>query len=382
MINFSRGYICFGTNMDYTISYWLLFSVSFVFLLQQALRKNKTLAHYLYAIFCFSLCMMCIQKLSANSLGPYQYIVGFATCATCNVVWLLSRALFRTQDAVLRRHVYVALLIAMMIVLNQAWHFVKELDVQNSLLESTMLRLKIGLNESTKLLSSCILILSFWEALRGYRTKSTIQKQQSLIFAGSFLTAVFNSSILFKMLLSEENYHQAQPWIITSSALIILFAVQRVFILQKREKAEPCHKTQKSSLDDLPIEVDKALIDGITALIQVEKIFLQDNIKIVDFASRLDVSEYKISQAIRLHFIASNFNQFLNHFRVEHAKTLLECPSNMPWSILVIGLESGFASAVSFNRVFKANTGLLPKQYRDKVIKSTIKQQTLGPEFL
>jgi AraC-like DNA-binding protein len=368
--------------MHSSLSYWLLLSVCFVFLVQQALGKNKQLAHYLYAIFCFSLCMMCIQKLSAASLGPYQYVVGFATCATCNVMWLLSRALFRTKDAVCKRHVCVALLIALMIVLNQAWHLVSELGIQNQILASAMQQLKIGLNESTALLSSCILILSFWEGLRGYNLKTKVQKQQSLIFAGAFFIAVFNSTILFRMVFSEQNYQQAEPWITASSALLILFAVQLIFILQNKHKAtqskSPSESMNEINQDELVI--DKALVKGINDLILNEKIFLQENIKIVDFATSLGVPEYKISQAIRQHFAAPNFNQFLNQFRVEHAKTLLECSSNVTWPILVIGLESGFASAVSFNRVFKANTGKLPKQYRDMFNVTPIEHQALKVE--
>jgi AraC-like DNA-binding protein len=371
--------------MDSSLSYWLLLSVCFTFLVQQALRKNKQLAHYLYAIFCFSLCMMCIQKLSAASLGPYQYIVGFATCATCNVMWLLSRALFRTKDAVCRRHVCVALLIALMIVLNQAWHLVSELGIQNQILASSMKQLKIGLSESTALLSSCILILSFWEGLRGYKSKSTVQKQQSLIFAGAFFIAVFNSTILFKMILSKQSYHLSEPWIVASSALIILFAVQLIFVLQNKEEMLQRESTDainnENNQDEWPIEIDKPLIEGINNLIQNEKIFLQENIKIVDFAAKLNVPEYRISQAIRQHFTAPNFNQFLNQFRVEHAKVLLECQSNMTWPILVIGLESGFASAVSFNRVFKANTGQLPKQYREMFGIPTIEHHPLKVEY-
>jgi AraC-like DNA-binding protein len=361
--------------MTDSLAYSLLFTVSFVFLVQQALHKNKQIMHFLFAIFCFSLCMMCIQKLSAASLGPYQYIVGFATCATCNVMWLLSRALFRKKDAVRRRHVGVALLIALLIVLNQTWHLVSELGMHNLLLDSTMAQLKIGLNESTTLLSSCILILSFWEGLRGFTSKSKMQKQQSLIFASAFFVAVFNSAVLFKMVLSEQHYHQAQPWIIASSALLILFAIQLIFVLQKRESLVVSEIVIQNSQHELPIE--KTLIEGITHLIKNEKIFLQENIKMVDFATRLNVSEYKISQAIRLHFSASNFNRFLNYYRVEHAKFLLASQSSKSWPILVIGLESGFASAVSFNRVFKANTGQLPKQYRDTF---SVEQQSLQVE--
>jgi AraC-like DNA-binding protein len=36
------------------------------------------------------------------------------------------------------------------------------------------------------------------------------------------------------------------------------------------------------------------------------------------------------------------------------------------WTVLVVGLESGFASVGPFTRAFKATTGLTPNQYRQQ----------------
>ena len=85
----------------------------------------------------------------------------------------------------------------------------------------------------------------------------------------------------------------------------------------------------------------------------------------IDLANELNVSEYKISRAIRYHFEAPNFNHFINSLRIEHAKKLLEQQETQHWTILVIALESGFSSLATFNRVFKAQLGFAPKAFRE-----------------
>ena len=78
----------------------------------------------------------------------------------------------------------------------------------------------------------------------------------------------------------------------------------------------------------------------------------------------LSVSEYKVSRAIRSGSRAANFNHYVNGFRLSHAKRLLLEPDSHDWTILVISLESGFASLAPFNRSFKAQEGCTPNQYR------------------
>ncbi len=63
-----------------------------------------------------------------------------------------------------------------------------------------------------------------------------------------------------------------------------------------------------------------------------------------------------------------NFYEFVNNYRVEEVKKLLE--SNTKYSNLGIAFECGFNSKSSFHRIFKEVTGLTPNEYR-KSIKNT-----------
>jgi AraC-like DNA-binding protein len=339
-------------------------------MLSHALKREKRLINYLIAIFSASLCMVGAQELSAERLGAYQYLIGLATCATCNVVWLISRTLFREHKPISRRHIALALIIAGLIMFNQSWHLITATDAQNILSATQMLRLKEGMNEITTLLSSCILVLSFWEALRNYTRKNTVHQRYSIVFAAAFFFGVFVSSVLPKFLFSPTETTLYFPWLMVTSAIGILGAIQ--YITYSQERYQRKHATpaliipkpeiqQKNQCQDT--EVDAQLVEGLEKLIN-EKIYLRPNLKIAHFAQALDTSEYLISKIIRNHSKVANFNLFINQYRVEYAKKLLLSDDSQDWSILVIAMESGFSSLGTFNRVFKTITGQMPSEFR------------------
>ena len=354
--------------------YYLLLFVCLGLMFLNALKKDKQLVHYLFVIFCGSLCMVAAQKLSAQSVGAYQYLIGLFTCATCNVSWLIARTLFREHSPISRRHVAFAVTIAGLILFNQTWHYLVSFDPQPLPTSDIMWRLKQGVNEVTILLSSSILALSFWEAIRGYRGKTQSQQLQSILFASAFFLAVFNASILPKFIFSAAEIELYNPIIITSSALLIVLAMQAVMALQARVKNDQALKQE----DDIGTinndtshlnesgnqDVEPELIVGITKLINEQQLYLQASLKISDFAQALMVPEYKVSRAIRYHYKVANFNLFINQYRVKYAKKLLICDQAKEWSILSIALESGFSSLATFNRVFKSIVGDIPNEYR------------------
>ncbi|MBU3002319.1 helix-turn-helix domain-containing protein [Paraglaciecola arctica] len=349
--------------MQSVFPYYILVICCIGIVVKHALQKEKQLINYLFIIFCASLCMVGAQNISAPSLGAYQYLIGLATCATCNVVWLIARVLFRKTNPISRRHVALAMTIAGLIALNQIWHLLIAIDIQHILSTESMLRIKAGMNEITTLLSSSILVLSFWEALRGYSSKNNTQKNQSIIFASAFIIALLNSSVLPKFLFIQAEIDQYYPWIMTSSALLVVAAIQYVIYLQtKVQQATPTSGTGTKKSDDN--QIDSSLVNGITRLINHQQIYLKPNLKIADFAQALEEPEYKISKAIRVYFKSANFNLFVNQYRVQHAQQLLLSEHAKHWTILVIALESGFSSLATFNRVFKAISGDMPNEYR------------------
>ena len=60
-----------------------------------------------------------------------------------------------------------------------------------------------------------------------------------------------------------------------------------------------------------------------------------------------------------------NFRKYLNLYRTEQACNLLRTTQK---DISDIALDCGFQTLRSFNRAFKAATGLTPTQYRDRKI--------------
>ncbi len=371
--------------MQNNSSYYFLVIVCMVLMLVNALKNDKQLIHYLFAIFCGSLCMVGVQKLSAPTIGVYHYLIGLFTCATCNVSWLVSRTLFRKSKPISGVHIAVAVSIAGLIMFNQTWHYLVSIDAQPFPDSQQMWRLKQGMNEITVLLSSSILVLSFWEALRGYKQKNESQKLQAIIFASSYAFAVFNASILPKFLFSEADIQAYEPFIITSSALLIVLAMQVVMVLQSRDKTHCSNQIESETSDEVnrakvdepfeQMDISPKLIKGINQLINEQQLYLQSNLKISDLAQALSVPEYKISRAIRHYYKVANFNLFINQYRVKHAQALLLKDEARHWSILSIALESGFSSLATFNRVFKSIVGVIPNEFRkqnDKVQNSSL----------
>lgn len=355
--------------------YLLLLVVSTGLMLAQLSVKQKTLAHIFYAIFCGSMAMVAAQQLSAESLGPYQYIIGFGACATCNATWLIARSLFSGEKAISARHIAFALLISLLIIVSQSLQMAFELSI---LTTSIYGMLKDALSEVIVLLSSTVLALTFWEALKGFKTKTLVQRWQRFIFLFSFCAGVFLCTIVAKAFVDPAHLEIVYPWLMVFSALQIMLSIQLILCWQKRKQIQTV--TQSSTqfnalnpaLENQSVGIDPALVAGINKLIIDDKKYLTHHLKMIDIANELGVSEYKISQAIRYHFASPNFNHFVNSFRVEHAKHIFAQPSAQEWTILVIALESGFSSITSFNRAFKAEFGYAPNQYR-----RTLQQQGL-----
>lgn len=94
-----------------------------------------------------------------------------------------------------------------------------------------------------------------------------------------------------------------------------------------------------------------------------EKPYLDAELTLAGLAERIDLSAKALSQIINER-LQRNFSDFVNHYRVEEAKTLLRQTAPTWQSVLDIAFEVGFNSKSSFNTVFKKHTGLTPSQFR------------------
>src|SRR5215475_3957907 len=99
-------------------------------------------------------------------------------------------------------------------------------------------------------------------------------------------------------------------------------------------------------------------------LMTKERIFRQEGLTIGTMASRLAVPEERLRRAIHEGLGYRNFNAFINHYRLEDAKTALSDPTQHDVPVVTIAMDAGFRSLGPFNRAFKADTGITPTEYR------------------
>ncbi len=89
--------------------------------------------------------------------------------------------------------------------------------------------------------------------------------------------------------------------------------------------------------------------------------YLQSDLTISQMAGQLECPDHHLRKLINQRLGYTNFNAFLNHYRIEEArKRLVE--SHLP--VLSIALDLGYGSIASFNRAFKDSVGLTPTAYR------------------
>jgi len=98
-------------------------------------------------------------------------------------------------------------------------------------------------------------------------------------------------------------------------------------------------------------------------LISKEKPFKNGDLHLKELARMMDISPAILSQVINQNS-KMNFNDFINKFRVDEAKKLLQ---NRELLIKQVMYECGFNSTSTFNEVFKKHVNMNPSKYRSEL---------------
>jgi AraC-like DNA-binding protein len=105
-------------------------------------------------------------------------------------------------------------------------------------------------------------------------------------------------------------------------------------------------------------------------LMEHEKPYLNSDITLPKLGTMLLLNTYQTSYLINTCF-NENFYTFINRYRVNECKRMLENNQYNHLNILGIGYEAGFNSKTAFNTTFKKLTGLSPKEYKIQTDKSS-----------
>lgn len=131
---------------------------------------------------------------------------------------------------------------------------------------------------------------------------------------------------------------------------------------RKLKEEPPLSKYKSSSLSKDEMDL---LSKQIKELFDVEEIYLEPQLKMDEIVNQLQSTTHKVSQTINSQ-TGKSFYDYVNQYRVEHFKKLLSNPKNRKYTVLALGIESGFNSKASLNRIFKQHTGISPKEFQKK----------------
>ncbi len=127
-------------------------------------------------------------------------------------------------------------------------------------------------------------------------------------------------------------------------------------------------KTENKNFSRLTQSEIQDHVERINQLMAVDKIYLDENLGLKEFALHLKADPNLISFILNSH-LHNNFYDFVNHYRIEEVKNKLNDPAHEHLTLLGIALESGFNSKTTFNRVFKQVTGITPTEFQKRKTK-------------
>jgi AraC-like DNA-binding protein len=94
-----------------------------------------------------------------------------------------------------------------------------------------------------------------------------------------------------------------------------------------------------------------------------QKTYLNSELGLPDLAVMLQLSPQELSYLINVGF-ENNFYNFVNGYRVEESKTLLNSNKHQHLSMIGIAYEAGFNSKTAFYTAFKKMTGVSPTEFK------------------
>ena len=97
-----------------------------------------------------------------------------------------------------------------------------------------------------------------------------------------------------------------------------------------------------------------------------EGFYKETQLSIKQLANELKMPEHHLRELINKHLGFRNFSDFLSSYRIPAACAQFEDIAFIRKPILTIALELGYGSIATFNRTFKAQKGMTPKEYRSK----------------
>jgi AraC-like DNA-binding protein/streptogramin lyase len=194
---------------------------------------------------------------------------------------------------------------------------------------------------------------------------------------------IWNPKGAFITFTLEPLFYQTTGFRITILILFIILVTAVILIYRgKRQKGkvghEPEHHPQTNEIRQINEDSEEKLkykSSGLTPefamecekklkhLMEVEKVYRDEQISLQSLARKIPTKPYIVSQVLNERLNRS-FYDFINYYRIEEAKKILKSREGAQLKIAFVGDDVGFNSTAAFYKAFKEYTGMTPHQYK------------------
>lgn len=161
----------------------------------------------------------------------------------------------------------------------------------------------------------------------------------------------FKQGVIYKFALPEEKHNE-----------------KKMVKGESNEKDEPEKETESDKYEKSQLTKGDAnqIVTSLSDLMKTEEPYKQNQLSLNDVAEKLNIPSHNLSQVLNV-YLETNFYNYINKFRVEEVKRMLNNKKFEHYSLLGIAHEAGFNSKSAFNRIFKNVTGQTPTQYKSAI---------------
>lgn len=142
------------------------------------------------------------------------------------------------------------------------------------------------------------------------------------------------------------------------------------YVAHKEQACQPVHSETELSeccVKEGGVKLTNEILMNYSELllncIQNEKPYLNENCTLQMISENTGISVHHLSFLLNSHFKKS-FSDFINEYRVNEAKLLLQSDKYDGSTIESLSFDCGFGSKSNFNKAFKKIVGVTPSQYR------------------
>lgn len=123
-----------------------------------------------------------------------------------------------------------------------------------------------------------------------------------------------------------------------------------------------------------PVELVAEAVPLLRKAMEQDRLYLEPDLNLALLSRHTGLPQKTISLVLNQH-LQKSFNEFVNGYRVEAFKQKIDQPEQDNMTILALAFDAGFNSQATFQRAFRSNTGMSPREYMNQRLKEASKQE-------